>query len=220
MALNDLNYSPVSNLAYMPNAKVKSPLTQIGGSDSKPKSNIGFNKTTFALFAGVNTYNAIVNAILQSSAARMQAEAYESQARMAQGSFAIENRYDNIALGGNIQDINDYYNKFAGAQRAADAASGFTDVSVGDKRLFADTERNKEQSMYNANMQAYYTAFEKQRQANMQTIHYRAQAKIARQQAKYASGWGMYSNILTGIISAAAGSVTSVKPEITSAKVG
>ena len=183
-------------------------------------ASIAFNPYSFGIMAGANTLNAITSGMMNKTAYNMQADAYDTQAMMALYSNVINQRYLNMELGSQIDNIYDTGRQIQGTQVAAHAASGFTDISTGDKRLLSDTERKTEKEAYIANTNAYLKSFEMEREANLQNIYYKAQAKIARQQAKYAGGWGMFSNILTGLLSSAAGSMSPANNGVTDANVG
>lgn len=181
---------------------------------------VSFDPISFAIMAGANTLSSIQSGLLQKSAYKMQADSFDTQANLSQYAFATNNRYLNLELGNQVSNIYDTGRQIQGTQVAAHAASGFSDTSTGDKRLFADTARKTETEAYTANMNAYLKSFEMNRQANLQTIYYRAQAKIARQQARYAGGWGMFSNVLSGLLGAAAGSMSPKEGGVTSANIG
>lgn len=181
---------------------------------------VSFDPISFAIMAGANALGSIQSGLLQKSAFKMQADSFNTQANLSQYAFATNNRYLNLELGNQISNIYDTGRQIKGTQIAAHAASGFSDTSPGDKRFFADTDRKTEKDAYIENMNAYLKSFEMNKQANLQTIYYRAQAKIARQQAKYAGGWGMFSNIITNLLGAAAGSMSPKEGGVTSANIG
>ena len=139
----------------------------------------------------------------------MLAEAYRSQVRLGYLRTAQQNRYLNEELGQNIRNIQEQTDAIVGSQYTAMAGSGFTDVSTGDKRLVAETERKGDIMSTNANREAYLQSFEMFREANLNAIYLNAQANMADIAAKSTSGWRGFTSALSSAGLSALGAYAS-----------
>lgn len=173
---------------------------------------------------GVSTLGQGISTLMLNSgmktASRASAEAYRSQARMAIYQASQKNAYLNEELAGNVWQQYEQARIFMGAQNAAIGASGFADVSTGDKRLIADTIRKRDAAVDTMNRTAYLQAFETTRAAKMQEVYYNAMAKQQDIMSRFyshnqAAGWmqtaaGVGQLVLSGMYSAPVGK--DVKP--------
>ena len=150
--------------------------------------------------AGFNFTTSLASGIAQNAQTvsynKALADTYRTQARLSLLNAATENMYANEELGYNIWDIKEQGKMFEGTQMANLAASGFS-MSTGDKRLIAETERGTQEMMDSANRQAYLESYERYRKAYLDDIQYKAQAKIADINRKYASGWRGFATSFT-----------------------
>lgn len=156
--------------------------------------------------AALNFGTTFASSMLQNAQTRAYnralADTYRTQARLSLLNAATENMYANEELGYNIWDIKEQGEMFEGTQMANLAASGFS-MSTGDKRLITETERGTQEMMDSANRQAYLESYERYRKAYLDDIQYKAQAKIADINRKYASGWrGLATSFTNASLSA------------------
>ena len=82
-----------------------------------------------------DTINEVLSMYLENQTAKAKANAYRSQARMVQQAAVQKNKYLNEEIGQQVWNIYDQSRALEGQQITAMGASGFTDVSAGDKRL-------------------------------------------------------------------------------------
>ena len=157
--------------------------------------------------------------------------AYESQARLA----LLEDRrsafLEQDALRSKIGSMGEQYASFLGMQNAAHAFSGFSDYSTGDVRLSTDTVRKWVADVTSANVDATLKRQETEKQAMMNAISLRAQAKgeniaawaglansfleVGGKYQSFASNKRKQNEILSAL-----GKFSNVAPEINSRKTG
>lgn len=140
------------------------------------------------LSAGLNTTMAFGSAITQGDMAarmsRMNAAAYRSQARLAIMQADRQNAYLNESSAQDVWNIYSGARQFQGTQKAAMAASGFSDISSGDYALMNETARQADKQAYGVKRSAYLQAFENSRQARMEAVRLEYAAKSAEIQGK------------------------------------
>ena len=195
------------------------------GSDYTPSvaakpSAIAFNPYSFGIMAGMNTVNALVSGYLDKTQHYMNASNYDATANIAIAVLARNAMLSNVELGLNMKDLYAADSFFRGQQVAAHAASGEMDMTTGTKRLIADTARKTENQARDMNMQQFYNYYNQSTETYQRVIQLRGLAKVERQKGKYSGGWGMFSNILTGLLNAAAGSISPSAGSVASPKVG
>jgi hypothetical protein len=105
--------------------------------------------------------------------------AFETQAKLSLLKQKQEALYKNDALRAAAKATSSAADQFEGAQKAALAFSGF-DISTGDNRMFADTQRKAAAEIRGMNEQTTRETFEAERKAMMDAIYYKAQSKIAK----------------------------------------
>lgn len=156
--------------------------------------------------AGVTSFIGSMLQNIQSSAANKALEsAYYTQSRLGLMSAATQNRYKNMELGDTVSEIVKQYGLLSGTQKASIAASNF-DMSTGDKRILAQNERDKQETISAINDTAHYETEEMFKQAYFDYIDNQAKAKVARINAKGSSGWrGLTSALASASLSALGG---------------
>lgn len=125
-----------------------------------------------------------------------QADTYKTQARLSILADKRQGLLEQEQLRSEAQNVFSQYSAFLGAQKAAHAASGFTDYSTGDVRVFSDTVRKQAASINSLNQSYTAQRQEAERQALMNAIQYRAQAK--------ASKYSAYTSLMSGAFEAGA----------------
>ena len=137
---------------------------------------------------------------LRGKQAQINIISLESQMEMTQLAAKQNLGYINEELGQNVWNLYDYSKQMKAQQNAAIAASGFTDISTGDKRIFADTTRKTKEAAEGMNRSAFLKAFETQKAADLKTAALKgeiAQQKIIK---KYNTGWrGVWNASLTAV---------------------
>lgn len=135
-----------------------------------------------------DTGKELTTTYLRGKQAQMNIISLESQMEMTQLAAKQNLGYINEELGQNLWNLYDYSKQMKAQQNAAMAASGFTDISTGDKRIFADTTRKTKEAAEGMNRSAFLKAFETQKAADLKTAALKgeiAQQKIVK---KYNSG--------------------------------
>lgn len=111
---------------------------------------------------------------------KAQAKAYETQAKLALLADRQQGLYEQEQLRAQAKDIFSQYAAFSGTQKAAMAATGFTDYSTGDVRMLADTARKQAAAVDSLNQSYTAQRQESEKQALMNAISLRAAAKGAK----------------------------------------
>lgn len=112
---------------------------------------------------------------------------YAGNARQAILQGQNQNKYLNEELAQQVWNLYDDQRALIGQQMAAMGASGFTDVSAGDRRIIRDTKRKTEEAVSGLNRSAYLQSFENERQAMFEASRLNYIADMSRIQAKYAT---------------------------------
>ena len=143
---------------------------------------------------------AMLGNYLRGKQAQMNIISLESQMGMTQLAAKQDMGYINEELGQNLWNLYDYSKQMKAEQNAAMAVSGFTDISTGDKRIFADTTRKTKEAAEGMNRSAFLKAFETQKAADLKTAALKgeiAQQKIIK---KYNTGWrGVWTASLSAV---------------------
>lgn len=105
--------------------------------------------------------------------------AFETQAKLSLLKQKQEALYKNDSLRAAAKATSIAADQFEGTQKAALAFSGF-DISTGDNRMLADTQRKAAAEIRGMNEQTTRETFEAERKALMDAIYYKAQSKMAK----------------------------------------
>ena len=147
-----------------------------------------FGAAGIGIQAGWNFSTSIGSAITEGDMAarmsRMNAAAYRSQARLAIMQAERQNAYLNESSAQDVWNIYSGARQFQGTQKAAMAASGFSDISSGDYALMNETARQADKQAYGVKRSAYLQAFENSRQARMEAVRLEYAARAAEIQGK------------------------------------
>lgn len=165
-----------------------------------------------ALNFGTTLAGSLVQNAQTRASSRAASSALRTQGLLGLSAAARENEYSNLEYANQIWNLMESKDIFKGKQLAYMGATGF-DVSTGENRLLADTERRFQEQNTELNRQAYLETFERFHQAYMDKIQYDAQAKIHDVNAKYASGWrGTLSAFSNATLSALGGYFQFAQP--------
>lgn len=135
-----------------------------------------------------DTINEGLSMYLENQTAKAKASAYRSQARLVQQAAVQKNKYLNEEVGQQVWNLYDQSRALEGQQITAMGASGFTDVSAGDKRLLRDTRLKTEAAVEGLNRSAYLQQFETNRAAAMEASRLEYAAKMQDRIRKNTSG--------------------------------
>lgn len=198
MAVNKFTYTPSTLLTpatYGNKLNLGSPLQGISAQASAGAQGISPAATSGALAGVTSLIGGILDAQATAAAASLQASAYRSNARLAITQANTQNMYLNEETAQQVWNLYDYQKSLLGQQSAAMAASGFTDVSAGDRRIAADTRRKTAQAASGLNRTAYLQSFENTRQAMMEASRLNYAARMSEIQGKSAKSFANYLNI-------------------------
>ena len=120
-----------------------------------------------------------------------QADAFKAQSRWSLLKQKQEALYKNDALRAASKSISIEADQFEGMQKAAISASNFG-FSTGENRLFSDTQRKGAAEIRSLNEQTTRETFEAERAALMDSIYYKAQARMAKIGAYTSFGSGLF----------------------------
>lgn len=218
--VSSIGGTPVANSSYWGGLGSGSTATALGGLEYNPIGAAADNAT--AKTAGAIPWGAItqVGASLISNAAsvytenqvaKAKASAYRSQARMVQQAAVQKNKYLNEEIGQQVWNLYDASRALEGQQITAMGASGFTDVSAGDKRLLRDTRLKTEAAVEGLNRSAFLQQFETNRAAAMEASRLEYAAKMQDRIRKSTSGWKGIGRVLADTTLDAAGMYFSGK---------
>ena len=177
-ALGGLQYNPVQIAAGKATAQAAGGAKSVGG--GVPWGLI--------VQGAADTINEVLSMYLENQTAKAKANAYRSQARMVQQAAVQKNKYLNEEIGQQVWNIYDQSRALEGQQITAMGASGFTDVSAGDKRLLRDTRLKTEAAVEGLNRSAYLQQFETNRAAAMEASRLEYAAKMQDRIRKNTSG--------------------------------
>ena len=191
-ALGELEYNPVQAATDNTSAQVAS-----GGGSAIPWGSVA------QIAASLISNTASV--YMENQVAKAKASAYRSQARMVQQAAVQKNKYLNEEIGQQVWNIYDQSRALEGQQITAMGASGFTDVSAGDKRLLRDTRLKTEAAVEGLNRSAFLQQFETNRAAAMEASRLEYAAKMQDRIRKSTSGWKAVGRVLADTTLDAAG---------------
>lgn len=172
----------------------------------------GLNKLGLAagILAGVGSLATDwLSTHMSNEAYASQASAYRTNARMAITAAEQQNRYLNEQNAQQVWNIFQNARELQGAQRVAMAASGFTDVSVGDQRIIDNTRYRAERAASGVNRSTYLQSFENMRQARMEAARLEYAAQIADISKKYNSNALSWASRGLGALGSALGAYSS-----------
>ena len=178
-ALGGLNYNPTG-------AAAKNVAASKAGGAGSIGSGIGYGMLAQGI---ADTANEVLSLYLSKETAKAKASAYRSQARLVQYAANQKNKYLNEEVGQQVWNLYDQSRALEGQQITAMGASGFTDVSAGDKRLLRDTRLKTEAAVEGLNRTAFLQQFETNRAAAMEASRLEYAAKMQDRIRKNASGW-------------------------------
>lgn len=116
--------------------------------------------------------------------------AFKTQMMIGLQKQKTEALYKNDALRAAAKATSIAGDQFEGTQKAVLASSGF-DISTGDNRMFADTQRKTAAEIRGMNEQTTRETFEAERKAMMDAIYYKAQSKMSK--------IGAYTSLFGGV---------------------
>lgn len=192
-ALGGLEYNPVQAATDNTSAQVASG----GGSSAIPWGAI--------MQVGASLIGGVSSVYAENQAARAKASAYRSQARLVQQAAVQKNKYLNEEVGQQVWNLYDVRRALEVQQITAMGASGFTDMSAGDKRLLRDTRLKTEAAVEGLNRSAYLQQFETNRAAAMEVSRLEYAAKMQDRIRKSTSGFRGVGKILANTALDAAG---------------
>ena len=105
--------------------------------------------------------------------------AFKTQMMIGLQKQKTEALYKNDALRAAAKATSIAGDQFEGTQKAVLASSGL-DISTGDNRMFADSQRKTAAEIRGMNEQATRETFEAERKAMMDAAYYKAQSKMAK----------------------------------------
>ena len=191
-ALGGLEYNPVQASADNTSAQVAS-----GGGNAIPWGAVAQ--------IGASLISNTASVYMENKIAKAKASAYRSQARLVQQAAIQKNKYLNEEIGQQVWNIYDQSRALEGQQITAMGASGFTDVSAGDKRLLRDTRLKTEAAVEGLNRSAFLQQFETNRAAAMEASRLEYAAKMQDRIRKSTSGWKAVGRVLADTTLDAAG---------------
>ena len=191
-ALGGLEYNPVQAATDNTSAQVAS-----GGGGAIPWGSVAQ--------IGASLISNTASVYMENQVAKAKASAYRSQARMVQQAAVQKNKYLNEEVGQQVWNLYDVRRALEGQQITAMGASGFTDVSAGDKRLLRDTRLKTEATVEGLNRSAFLQQFETNRAAAMEASRLEYAAKMQDRIRKNTSGWKAVGRVLADTTLDAAG---------------
>ena len=191
-ALGGLEYNPVQAATDNTSAQVAS-----GGGRAIPWGAVAQ--------IGASLISNTASVYMENNVAKAKASAYRSQARMVQQAAVQKNKYLNEEVGQQVWNLYDVRRALEGQQITAMGASGFTDVSAGDKRLLRDTRLKTDAAVEGLNRSAYLQQFETNRAAAMEASRLEYAAKMQDRIRKSTSGWKAVGRVLADTTLDAAG---------------
>ena len=191
-ALGGLEYNPVQAATDNTSAQVAS-----GGSRAIPWGAVAQ--------IGASLISNTASVYMENQVAKAKASAYRSQARMEQQAAVQKNKYLNEEVGQQVWNLYDVRRALEGQQITAMGASGFTDVSAGDKRLLRDTRLKTDAAVEGLNRSAFLQQFEINRAAAMEASRLEYAAKMQDRIRKSTSGWKAVGRVLADTTLDAAG---------------
>ena len=210
--------TPVANSSYWSGLGSGSTASALGGLEYNPTKAAAGNATAQAASGGgsaipwgsvaqiaASLISNTASVYMENQVAKAKASAYRSQARMVQQAAVQKNKYLNEEIGQQVWNIYDQSRALEGQQITAMGASGFTDVSAGDKRLLRDTRLKTEADVEGLNRSAFLQQFETNRAAAMEASRLEYAAKMQDRIRKSTSGWKAVGRVLADTTLDAAG---------------
>ena len=112
------------------------------------------------------------------------ADTYRTQARLALDNIETQNAYLNEQGSQQIWNLADQKAQFKSEQMMAWAGSGFTDISTGDRRIIADTDRKYDSAAAGIRRSMFLQNFENWRSGMMEYSRLQYAAKSAERMSK------------------------------------
>lgn len=220
--VSSIGGTPVANSSYWGGLGSGSTATALGGLEYNPIGAAADNVSAQAAGGGAIPWGAITqvgaslisntaSVYMENQVAKAKASAYRSQARLVQSAAKQKNKYLNEEIGQQVWNLYDASRALEGQQITAMGASGFTDVSAGDKRLLRDTRLKTEAAVEGINRSAFLQQFETNRAAAMEASRLEYAAKMQDRIRKSTSGWKGIGRVLADTTLDAAGMYFSGK---------
>lgn len=208
--------TPVANYSYWSGLGSGSTASALGGLEYNPTKVATNNATAQAAGGtaipagavaqiGASLISNTASVYMENQVAKAKASAYRSQARLVQQAAIQKNKYLNEEVGQQVWNIYNQSRALEGQQITAMGASGFTDVSAGDKRLLRDTRLKTEAAVEGLNRSAFLQQFETNRAAAMEASRLEYAAKMQDRIRKSTSGWKAVGRVLADTTLDAAG---------------
>ena len=216
--VSSIGGTPVANSSYWSGLGSGSTASALGGLEYNPTKAAADNATAQAASGGgsaipwgsvaqiaASLISNTASVYMENQVAKAKASAYRSQARMVQQASVQKNKYLNEEIGQQVWNIYDQSRALEGQQITAMGASGFTDVSAGDKRLLRDTRLKTEAAVEGLNRSAFLQQFEINRAAAMEASRLEYAAKMQDRIRKSTSGLKAVGRVLADTTLDAAG---------------
>lgn len=213
--VSSIGNTPVASASYWSGLGSGSTASALGGLEYNPVQAAAGNAAAKAASGGISWGSVAqigasligntASVYMENQVAKAKASAYRSQARLVQQAAVQKNKYLNEEIGQQIWNIYDQSRALEGQQITAMGASGFTDVSAGDKRLLRDTRLKTEAAVEGLNRSAYLQQFETNRAAAMEASRLEYAAKMQDRIRKSTSGWKAVGRVLADTTLDAAG---------------
>lgn len=213
--VSSIGNTPVANSSYWSGLGSGSTASALGGLEYNPVQTAAGNAAAKAASGGISWGSVAqigasligntASVYMENQVAKAKVSAYRSQARLVQQAAVQKNKYLNEEIGQQVWNIYDQSRALEGQQITAMGASGFTDVSAGDKRLLRDTRLKTEAAVEGLNRSAYLQQFETNRAAAMEASRLEYAAKMQDRIRKSTSGWKAVGRVLADTTLDAAG---------------
>lgn len=216
--VSSIDGTPIANSSYWSGLGNGSTASALGGLEYNSTKAAADNATAQAASGGgsaipwgsvaqiaASLISNTASVYMENQVAKAKASAYRSQARMVQQAAVQKNKYLNEEIGQQVWNIYDQSRALEGQQITAMGASGFTDVSAGDKRLLRDTRLKTEAAVEGLNRSAFLQQFETNRAAAMEASRLEYAAKMQDRIRKSTSGWKAVGRVLADTTLDAAG---------------
>lgn len=138
------------------------------------------------------------------------ADSYRSQARLALDNIETQNAYLNEQGSQQLWNLADQKAQFKSEQMMAWAGSGFTDISTGDRRIIADTDRKYDSAAAGIRRSMFLQNFENWRSGMMEYSRLQYAAKSAERLSKASTSVFSYMGAASNAIMSGMGAYWSL----------
>lgn len=138
------------------------------------------------------------------------ADSYRSQARLALDNIETQNAYLNEQGAQQVWNLADQKAQFKSEQMVAWATSGFSDISTGDRRIIADTDRKYNSAAAGIRRNMFLQNFENWRSGMMEYSRLQYAAKSAERLSKASTSVFSYMGAASNAIMSGMGAYWSL----------